>query len=81
MLNSELAGITHSQKVKLSKKSNPALTEEGQWFMIWDTLFPKVERPFSAYIDSELSADLCLFREHWQNSGQEILLDVLKSSQ
>ena len=77
----QLDGISHSQHRELCRKSNPAFTEENQWFAIWDILFPGSERPFSAYIDSELSADLCLFREHWQNSGQDVLLDVLRSNQ
>jgi hypothetical protein len=79
--HAQLDGISHSQHRELCKKSNPAFTEENQWFAIWDILFPGSERPFSAYTDSELSADLCLFREHWQNSGQDVLLDVLRSNQ
>jgi hypothetical protein len=79
--HAQLDGISHSQHRELCKKSNPAFTEENQWFAIWDILFPESERPFSAYIDSELSVDLCLFREHWQNSGQDALLDVLRSNQ
>jgi hypothetical protein len=77
----QLDGISHSQHRELCRKSNPAFTEEDQWFAIWDILFPGSERPFSAYIDSELSADLRLFREYWQNFGQDILLDVLRSNQ
>ena len=79
--HAQLDGISHSQRRELCRKSNPAFTEENQWFAIWDILFPGSERPFSAYIDSELSADLCLFREHWQNSGQDVLLNVLRSNQ
>jgi hypothetical protein len=79
--HAQLDGISNSQHRELCRKSNPAFTEENQWFAIWDILFPGSERPFSAYIDSELSADLCLFREHWQNSGQDVLLDVLRSNQ
>ena len=79
--HAQLDGISHSQHRELCRKSNPAFTEENQWFAIWDILFPGSERPFSAYIDSELSEDLCLFREHWQNSGQDVLWDVLRSNQ
>jgi len=77
----QLHGISHSQHRELSRKSNPRFTEENQWFAIWHILFPGSERPVSAYIDSELSADLCLFREFWQNSGQDVLLGILRSNQ
>ncbi|KAK3314013.1 hypothetical protein B0H66DRAFT_449378, partial [Apodospora peruviana] len=76
--NTQLDGISHAQQRALSRKSNPSLTEEEQWFDIWKILFPAFQHPFSAYIDAELSADLCLFREHWQRTGHEVLLDTLR---
>lgn len=79
--DAQLEGISHANRRRLSNKSNPALTEERQWFTIWDILFPRVKRPSSAYVDPGLSLDLRLFREHWQNSGEEVLLDILRSNQ
>lgn len=77
--DSQLDGISHAQRRALSKKSNPGVGEEAQWYTIWAILFPSYEKPSSAYIDSGLSADLCLFREHWQRMGPEILLETLRS--
>ncbi|KAK0636555.1 hypothetical protein B0T17DRAFT_613273 [Bombardia bombarda] len=75
----QLDGISHSQRRDLCKKSNRAFSEENQWFAVWDILFPEVQKPTSAYIDSELSADLCLFREYWQSAGRDVLFEVVKS--
>lgn len=65
--------LSETQLKALAKKSNPKLTEEDQWFIIWDIVFPEITRPSSPYIDSELSEDLSQFREFWQNHGPDIL--------
>lgn len=75
-----LDGIHLDQHKRLSKKSKSGSSEKEKWFEIWDILFPENPRPASPYIDSRLSACCSTLREHWQNSGPEILLQVMRDS-
>jgi hypothetical protein len=79
--HTQLEGISHSQRESLSRKSNPKFTEENQWFAMWDIVFPRIERPVSAYVDPDLSSDICLFHEVCQTYGPDILLDTFRSNQ
>ncbi|KAI1491107.1 hypothetical protein F5X96DRAFT_632909 [Biscogniauxia mediterranea] len=77
---SQLEGITTEQSRNLSKKFNRWDTEEKQWFAICHILFPGVEKPCSAYVDSDFSEDMSSFYEHLANRGPNILMDELNSS-
>ena len=76
----EFTGITHSQRHQLSRKSKPNLPEPDQWFAIWDIVFPKQPRPTSAYMDPDLSEDLCQFREYAQRLGPARLAEVMQAN-
>jgi len=76
----KLDGISHQQQRELTRKSKHTISESEQWFAIWDILFPGQPRPASAYMDPDLSEDLCRFREFAQNHGSQVLLDVLQAS-
>ncbi|KAK3332627.1 hypothetical protein B0T19DRAFT_473480 [Cercophora scortea] len=69
----ELPGMTHQQQRELSRKSNRHASEQDQWFAIWDVIFPDRSRPASAYMDPDLSEDLCHFREFAELHGPGIL--------
>ncbi|KAK3682833.1 hypothetical protein B0T22DRAFT_522315 [Podospora appendiculata] len=69
----ELPGMTHQQQRELSRKSNRHASEQDQWFAIWDVIFPARSRPASAYMDPDLSEDLCHFREFATLHGPAIL--------
>ena len=73
-------GLSETQLKDLRKKSDPALTEEKQWYAIWNIVFPGDPQPSSPYIDSELSEDLSRFREFWQSPGADILSGLIESS-
>ncbi|KAH8744693.1 hypothetical protein F5882DRAFT_263266, partial [Hyaloscypha sp. PMI_1271] len=75
-----LDGITHHQRRALSKKSKSELTKEGQWFAIWDILFPGCTRPDSAYMDPELSGDFHEFQQYSRQRGPIILEEVLNTN-
>lgn len=75
-----LDGISHRQRWQLARKSNPKLSEEEQWFAIWDILFARRPRPNSAYMDSDISEDLCSFREYWRNHGEAFLAQELQGN-
>ncbi|KAL6400185.1 homeobox protein hoy1 [Ilyonectria robusta] len=78
---STLKGISYDQHRQLSKKSNPALGEEGQWFAIWDVIFPESpDKPVSAYIDTGLSVEMRLFREYSYSFGPAMLREQIMSN-
>ncbi|KAH6989653.1 hypothetical protein BKA56DRAFT_258911 [Ilyonectria sp. MPI-CAGE-AT-0026] len=77
---STLKGISYDQHRQLSKKSNPVLGEEGQWFAIWDVIFPESpDKPVSAYIDTGLSVEMWLFREYSYSFGPAMLREQIMS--
>ncbi|VUC21319.1 unnamed protein product [Clonostachys rosea] len=75
----ELKGISHQQNRELSTKSKKAMSEIERWYHIWGILFPGAQRPKSPYMDSELSEDLCAFREFFERQAQSILAEELES--
>lgn len=76
----EFNGILHAQRHKLSKKSDPNLTESDQWFSIWEILFPEQPRPASCYMDPDLSEDLCQFLEYTQRLGPAMLAEAIQAN-
>jgi hypothetical protein len=75
-----LEGISNQQQKQLSRKSNPSLSEEDQWFAIWTILFPGVQRPLSAYMDTGVSEDMRLFREYCLTRGPAALGEQVESN-
>lgn len=75
----KLDGITHAQQRQLSRRSDPKLSEEQQWFSIWDVVFPTEERPRSAYLDAGLSEEIAQFREYCNLHGPGIMDEHLAS--
>ncbi|KAK2023143.1 hypothetical protein LX32DRAFT_163003 [Colletotrichum zoysiae] len=67
-------GLTAERMRQVSRRADPRLSEEEQWFVIWDIIFPNTPRPSSAYIDGVLSEDVCNFHEFFSNSGNDIIL-------
>ncbi|KAF6817944.1 hypothetical protein CSOJ01_02081 [Colletotrichum sojae] len=70
-------GLTRAQRLEVSRRANPKESEEEQWFAIWDVIFPGEPRPASAYVDAEMSQDLCAYREFHAREGADILLAYL----
>lgn len=76
--NAKLDGITHQQRIELSRRTNPLLSDSEQWFAIWNILFPHESRPSSAYLDSGLSEDISQYREYLRNRGPQVLIQELR---
>ncbi|KAH6975069.1 hypothetical protein BKA56DRAFT_82828 [Ilyonectria sp. MPI-CAGE-AT-0026] len=72
-----LDGISHQQHRRLSKKSDFKLTDQEQWFSVWDILFPGSQRPDSAYLDFGLSEETSSFREYCFQYGPATLDQAL----
>ena len=73
-----LEGVSYAQRGRLTRKSNSNLTEEEQWFAVWDIVFPGRMRPSSAYLDSDLSMGMALFREYCYVRGPAILREQIE---
>ncbi|KAK8008216.1 hypothetical protein PG991_010767 [Apiospora marii] len=71
--------ISHQTRLALAKKSKPYHSESEKWFEIWGLLFPGTPAPSSAYIDHNLSEDLCEFRSYAQEHGPRVLREELES--
>ncbi|KAK4157597.1 hypothetical protein C8A00DRAFT_11577 [Chaetomidium leptoderma] len=71
--------ISHQQHWEISRKANPKLSEEDQWFAIWDIVFPGRRRPPSAYRDADISEDLYLFQGDCRTHGAAVLDDEIQS--
>jgi hypothetical protein len=75
----QLDGISHHQKTQLSRKSNSKLSEEQQWFALWEIVFPGCERPASAYRDADVSEELCAFRDYCATYSEAALDDAMQA--
>ena len=63
--------MSEAQQQALKKRSTGTL--EGQWYAIWDIIFPSHRRPFSPYLDGSLSEDLSSFLEFYLSTGAELV--------
>jgi uncharacterized protein YbaR (Trm112 family) len=74
-------GITATQVELLRQRVLPKMSEEEQWFTIFDILFPFHPRRKSACVtDDDLPNELRLYREFTTNEGHDILLQLLIDS-
>ncbi|KAI0880561.1 uncharacterized protein GGS22DRAFT_82957 [Annulohypoxylon maeteangense] len=78
--SSLLDGISQYQRSRLSCKSNPKLSEEEQWFSMWDIIFPGYERPKSAYVDFGFSGDFCAYKEYSHHRAAAAVVEGLRTS-
>ncbi|RFU34109.1 hypothetical protein B7463_g2198, partial [Scytalidium lignicola] len=76
---SMLDGISHHQQRQISRKSNSSLSEEDQWFAIWDILFPGHGRPISAHVEAGLSTHMRRLREYCSTHGPTALAEMIVS--
>lgn len=72
----QFEGITEDQKRQLSEKSSRTLNEGGQWYQIWDLIFPSQERPKSVYRGSLLGEIVPILRREWEIQGPKIMGDM-----
>jgi hypothetical protein len=73
-------GVSEAQRRRLQKKVPAKMSEEEQWFTIWDIIFPGLPRPQSPYVDSELSEEMSAFKDFATGQGPAVLLDHLRTA-
>ncbi|KAI0552900.1 hypothetical protein F4679DRAFT_28524 [Xylaria curta] len=69
----ELEGVTSTQQGLLEHKADRKLSRSDQWYAIFSILFPDSPRPRSAYLESDLSAELLDFQNFMATDGLEIV--------
>lgn len=68
-------GITEAQKKKLGERCTTGVSEENQWFMVFDIVFPGCARPKSPYVDPLLTEELRSFQDFQASEGPQIVTD------
>ncbi|KAI0404090.1 hypothetical protein F4802DRAFT_598496 [Xylaria palmicola] len=73
-----MEGISERQKLQLGRRVSSKMTEEQQWYTIFDILFPGCARPKSPYVDTELTEELVGFQDFLVDSGPSLLTRFLQ---
>jgi hypothetical protein len=76
----EDAGISGDQAKRLGKRGPVGSTQEEQWYLVWDIVFPSVVQPSSPYLDADLSEEVCEFREFFSRHGSDIVVQHMRNS-
>ncbi|TGJ79454.1 hypothetical protein E0Z10_g9301 [Xylaria hypoxylon] len=69
----ESEGVTSTQQEHLERKVDRRLSKSDQWYSIFSILFPNSPRPSSAYLESNLSAELLCFQKFMATDGIKIV--------
>lgn len=73
----EIEGMTGSQLAQLTSRCSAKMTEEDQWFVVWDIVFPGHRRPESPYVVGQMVQELLAFRDFFIRSGPAIVHERL----
>jgi len=79
-ISTPIEGVSEAQWRQLEKRVPPKMTEEEQWYTVFEILFPGQQRPQSAYIDHDLSEELCAFEDFSEREGPKIISDRLQAA-
>jgi len=75
----EWEGVTETQKKQLQKRVPPKMSEENQWYTIFEVLFPGQVRPQSPYVDSKLSEELSALEDFVTGHGPTLIIERLRA--
>ncbi|KAH7311502.1 hypothetical protein B0I35DRAFT_481461 [Stachybotrys elegans] len=70
-------GVSEDMRGALSQRVETGISEEAQWFSVWDLIFPNVKRPNTAYQEGQLEEHIDMLHDYWDESGQEVISSVL----
>lgn len=71
-------GITEAQKKKLGERCTTGVSEEDQWFLVFDIVFPGCARPKSPYVNPLLTEELRSFQDFQASEGPQIVTDYFR---
>lgn len=74
-----MEGVSESQKARLSQRVSSKMTEDLQWFAVFDILFPGHPQPKSPYIDRSASEEMYMFRDYLVGQGPTLLAGFLNN--
>lgn len=75
----QIEGISKAQQSQLGRRVASQMSEEDQWFTVFDILFPGHPRPRSPYMDWELSEQMQIFSDFLVLQGNVLLSSFLDS--
>ncbi|KUI62532.1 Vegetative incompatibility protein HET-E-1 [Cytospora mali] len=70
-------GVTDWQAEQLYGQTS-AVSDEAQWFKIWDIIFPQTPPPASPFFTTANEYGVCHFRNFWMRHGQAIISEFLE---
>ncbi|KAK1729798.1 uncharacterized protein BDZ83DRAFT_788777 [Colletotrichum acutatum] len=70
-------GISEDQSRQLTRKVDRRLSEEQQWYSVWDIVFPDVPRPESAYLGNQIEESMVMIHDYWDANGRALVSDAL----
>lgn len=74
-------GVTRAQKDQLAERVSSGMSQEDQWFTVFDILFPGHKpRPKSPYMNMDLSLDLERFQDLMHAEGPNIISAAIRTS-
>lgn len=75
-----IEGVTETQRVALGRRVDRALDEAGQWFSVWQILFPTVPHPPSPYLSSQFEEVLGMLHESWGRQRDMLIADAVQAA-
>lgn len=70
-------GISEDQSRQLTRKVDRRLSEEQQWFSVWDIVFPDVPCPESAYLGNQIEESMAMIHDFWDVNGKALVSGAL----
>ncbi|KAI0185097.1 hypothetical protein EV127DRAFT_442423 [Xylaria flabelliformis] len=70
-------GISALQMQRLARPGDPWVSQEAQWLLIWETVFPGVELPSLPSLFGEVETVVWMLRDFWSAEGDRIVCTFL----
>jgi hypothetical protein len=69
--------LSNNQRRRLSRRPDPSLSKEEQWYSIWNIIFPGVERPSTPYLSASMESRVLALRAFWSKNGLGIVSEFV----
>ncbi|KAK1633492.1 hypothetical protein BDP81DRAFT_494783 [Colletotrichum phormii] len=71
-------GISEEQSRQLTRKADRRLSEEQQWFTVWDIVFPDIPHPDSPHLGNQIEESMVMIHDFWGASGRSLVSRALR---
>jgi hypothetical protein len=68
--------ISQTQREQLSRRLNPKLSFEKQWFQLWEILFPEAKPPATPYLSAPIEEIVGVMKGFWEHHSSRIISSV-----